>query len=81
MQRLKRGIPKMCECGCSGGTCIKCRGGMKLVLGLLVLANVYYLNWAWATFIGAVLVLAGIAKMAKPSCGHCDTCEMPKRKR
>jgi len=34
-----------------------------LILGLLVLANVYAVNLDWATFIGAILVLGGIVKL------------------
>lgn len=41
----------------------KGKGAMMLVLGLLVLANVYFLSLDWATFIGAVLVLVGIVKL------------------
>lgn len=57
---------------CMGGMCAKCHGGMKIVLGLLVLANVNYLRWDWWTFVGAVLILAGIAKFIKPACPHCE---------
>lgn len=65
---------------CNGGMCNKCKGGFKLVLGLLVLANVYYLNWSWWTFLGTILVLGGIAKMVKPCCPHCD-CNMSMKKK
>ncbi len=69
-----------CE-GCHEGMCSKCKGGFKIVLGLLVLANVNYLMWSWWTFLGAVLILAGIAKWIRPCCPHCEMCEMPMKKR
>ena len=37
-----------------------------VVLGLLVLANAYWPFMSWAGFIGGVLVLAGLWKLAKP---------------
>ena len=64
---------------CMGGYCGKCHGGMKLVARLLVLANVYWLNWEWWTFVGALLVLAGVVKMAKPMCPCCEA-DMKKKK-
>jgi len=56
---------------CTMGMCSKCWGLMKLVLGLLILGNVYYLKWDWFTFIGSLLVLMGLVKMVKPACPHC----------
>ncbi len=56
---------------CMGGYCGSCRGVGKLVLGLAVLANIYWLNWPWGVFIGVALAVAGLAKLMKPSCGHC----------
>jgi len=49
----------------------KIMGGKMIILGALIVANAYWglLNWPW--FIGGVLVLAGIAKLAMPSCRHC----------
>jgi uncharacterized membrane protein HdeD (DUF308 family) len=44
----------------------KYKGAGMLVLGLLVLANVYWLNLDWATFIGALLVLGGLLKFVMP---------------
>lgn len=42
----------------------KGKGWMMLVLGVLVLLNVYALALDWATFIGIILVLAGLVKLA-----------------
>lgn len=47
--------------------CCKHRGCMMLVLGLLVLANAYWAIVNWAVFIGAVLVLKGLLKLAMPN--------------
>jgi len=46
------------------------KGVMMLVLGLLVLANVYFPVLSWGAFIGAVLVLAGIVKLVMPHRYH-----------
>ena len=35
-----------------------------LILGLLVIANVYWMRINWAMFIGAALVIGGICKMS-----------------
>ena len=56
---------------CELGNCAKCWGAKELVLGLLILANVYYLNWDWWTFVGAVIALAGAVKLVYPKCPHC----------
>jgi len=45
----------------------KMMGCKMLVLGALVLANAYWNVVSWANFIGIMLVLAGIMKLA----GHC----------
>lgn len=49
----------------------KMMGGKMIVLGLIILANMYFqiLNWPW--FIGSVLVLAGLAKLIMPACRRC----------
>jgi len=49
-----------CQCHHKG------KGGMMLVLGLLVLANAYWSVLSWAMFIGVVLVLGGLCKMLMP---------------
>ena len=49
----------------------KWHGAKKLLLGLLILANVYYIKWDWATFIGSLLVLFGLWKMMMPGYGCC----------
>jgi len=43
----------------------KGKGVMMLILGILVLLNVYALALDWATFIGAILVIAGLVKLIK----------------
>ena len=42
----------------------KGKGKMMLILGILVLLNVYLAKLDWATFIGIILVLAGLAKIS-----------------
>ena len=58
------------EGNCGMGACPRCWGGMLIVLGLLILANVYYLAWDWAVFIAAILILKGIIKLVMPYCSH-----------
>ena len=41
-------------------------GGGMLVLGVLILINVYWPMLTWAAFIGWVAVLGGIAKLLMP---------------
>jgi len=44
----------------------KYKGAGMFVLGLLVLANVYWAHFDWATFIGAILALVGLLKLLMP---------------
>ena len=57
---------------CMGGACAKCRGGMGLIVGLIILANAYWMFARWDYLIGGLLALAGLAKLMKPCCGHCE---------
>ena len=54
------------------GVCARCHGWKWLVVGLLILTNnlwwPQYNDWA---FLGGLLALGGLLKLAKPSCGHC----------
>ena len=62
------------ECG---EICGKCRGGKKIVLGLLVLLNIYvWPKWTgnidnWLGFFAVLLIIAGVIKFAMPTCPHC----------
>lgn len=47
---------------------MKMIGCKMLVLGILVLGNVYWPMLTWPAFIGWVLVVAGISKLAFPYC-------------
>jgi len=46
-----------------GGKGMKGHAVMKIILGLLVLANVYYPTVSWPAFIGIIILIAGIAKL------------------
>ena len=70
-----KGGMKMDNKMCMMGGCMRCRSGMKIILGLLVLANAYWNFTNWAYFIGGILVIAGILKMIKPCCPHCENCK------
>lgn len=65
---------------CHDGVCAKCWSAKYIVLGLVLIANQYWLKWDIWVVIGALLVLKGIVKMAMPMCGHCQP-EMKKGKK
>ena len=70
---------------CSCGVCGKCHGVMKLVWGVLLLVNaIVWPRWlgvdGWVSFVAVLMVLVGLMKMLKPSCGHCGS-EMPAKKK
>ena len=66
--------------GCCDGMCTKCYGVKKLVLGLLVLVWALLLPALdWRLVLGGLLVLAGVLKMVKPMCGHCEMSEKKKK--
>jgi len=46
-------------------------GVKMLILGLLVLANIFWAQLYWGTFIGGVLVLWGLIEMLMPGCKMC----------
>ena len=66
---------------CCEGVCAKCHGAKYIVLGLVVLANQYWLDWSWALIIGLLFILKGIMKVAMPTCSHCQPTPVKKGKR
>lgn len=48
------------------GRCCKCSGIKWLVLGILVLLNVYLVVLSWPEFLGWLFVLHGLAKVVVP---------------
>jgi len=56
---------------CHHGACMKCHAGKLVGLGVLVLANQFWSWVPWGAFIGGLLVLGGLAKLAMPCCPHC----------
>jgi uncharacterized membrane protein HdeD (DUF308 family) len=42
---------------------MKHKGTAMLILGALILLNVYAMKLGWGTFVGGVLVLGGVVKM------------------
>jgi len=74
------------ECYC--GVCSRCHGVMKIVFGALLLLNAFlWPRWlgvdGWVAFIAVLVVLKGLLKLFKPSCGHCEekTMSMGKKKK
>ena len=60
---------------------------MKVVIGGLILLNIYVIKWTgsfdkWAQFIAALLILKGVVKFVMPGCGHVkgDMGKMPAKK-
>ena len=60
------------ECGCR-----KCCGISLLVLGAILLLNIYVLNWSWWYLGGILLIISGFLKLAGLECKH-QTCMMVK---
>lgn len=70
---------------CCNGVCSKCYGLKKVVWGALLLLNVWvWPKWlgvdGWVSWIAVLLVIAGVLKVIKPSCGHSVSKEAPARK-
>lgn len=56
--------------------CGKCKGGMKLVTGLLLLLNAFvWPMWlgvdGWVSWVAVLMVLGGVLKLVMPMCPHC----------
>ncbi len=72
--------------GCCGGACGKCRAGKKVLLGALVLLNIYvWPKWVgavdkWIAFFAVLLILGGLLKFIMPCCPHCKAEAAPARK-
>lgn len=64
--------------GCNNGICHKCRGLKKIITGVLLLLNAWvWPKWlgvdGWIVFFAVLMVLGGLLKVLKPTCGHCAT--------
>lgn len=57
---MKKGLMECCM-GHKG------KGMIMLILGVLVLGNVYWFMLSWPVFFGWLLVLAGVLKMLMPN--------------
>ena len=71
---------------CHDGMCGMCRGVMKIVWGGLLLLNAFvWPMWTgidgWVSFVAVLMVLGGVVKLIKPSCGHCGGSMMMDKKR
>jgi uncharacterized membrane protein HdeD (DUF308 family) len=64
--------------------CVRCvkagKGLWMTVAGVLILVNVYFLNWEWWTFVGALLIVIGLAKMLTYYCKPEDLPASKKKK-
>lgn len=65
-----------------GEVCAKCRAGKLVILGALVLLNIYvWPKWIggidqWLAFFAVLLIIKGVIKFVMPYCPHCKP-EMP----
>ena len=71
---------------CSKVMCGRCGAGLKIVTGLLLLLNVYWLQWlgidGWIKWVAVLMVLGGVVKLVMPACPHCASmCEEPAKKK
>ena len=79
----------MCMGGgnCSDGVCGKCHAVMKVVIGALVLLNIYvWPKWKggidqWLAFFAVLFIIKGAIKCVMPTCGHCKGDMMPSGKK
>lgn len=55
-----------------GGVCGKCKGIQCVVLGILIVANAWQGYLDWAMFIGIIILVSGLARWFKPTCGCMD---------
>ena len=75
----------MCAGGCSEGVCGRCHARKKVVLGALVLLNIYvWPKWVgsidkWLAFYGVLAIIGGIVMFIMPGCPHCKE-DMPMKK-
>ena len=64
----------MCMCG--GGMCGRCKAGKKIVIGALVLLNIYvWPQWIgtidkWAMFVAVLSIILGVLMFVMPGCPH-----------
>ena len=68
MKGGKKNMAKKGMIGCC--TMHKGKSIAMIILGLLVLGNVYWPMMGWGAFIGWVLVIAGLLKMVMPHEHH-----------
>lgn len=71
---------------CDHGMCGACHGVMKIIWGGLLLLNAFvWPMWTgvdgWVSWVAVLMVLGGVVKLVKPSCGHCGSMMMDKKKK
>jgi hypothetical protein len=57
--------------------CGRCSGISILLIGVVILLNLYLLRWNMWLIVGSVLTIWGIVRIAKPSCGCSQGCTAP----
>ena len=63
----------------NAGICPRCKAGLYIVAGLIVLLNGYANIWQWWVVLGGLLLGMGLLKLAMPTCWHCMNELKPKK--
>jgi hypothetical protein len=59
------------------GYCSRCTGIVILIVGVLLLVNVYLVHWDMGLVVSWLVALAGLSLIAWPTCGCGQGCRAP----
>ena len=58
------------SCPC-GGMCSRCKGWVRFLAGLVLVANGYWNFADWWMLVGILVALGGLMRILMPHCPHC----------